>query len=435
MKDDSTTVTAKSFCCNNCGSPLKIPKNSKGRVRCSFCKTDCILEGLVKNADIAVKENIESGIPLLASPAILHRKLVSLLSESPNMPPDVFEKVEVIREERYCVPAYCFHCNGTEAFTYDVANIRQRQNLTDLSGNNTTVRTEYYEEWDNGKSSIAAVRQTVFASGNRKLASPIERLYMHFDPKKLIDIEELEFPPDVDTCNCDLPPTVSFNKYAAPYIEKLLKEKAEDNLAKQNHRNLQMGGANIQKDITRVFLGLYHIVFKYDNKEYSIWVTGDGTKVCHDGLPEVKKNTHLIETIVYHRKMLEEKQREYDRMSAKDKDKKKLGAGCIGVIFTIPAIVFAVFDLDITAFIIIEIMLCIIMVFSTNRKKDAYKKKRAQFLQEEIEPLEAELSKLMLLSTTEALRSNKTVQQFREQKKALRGIYEHVSGDINAFYG
>jgi len=150
MKDDySTTVTAKSFCCNNCGSPLKIPKNSRGIVNCPFCKTDCILEGLVKNAEIAAKENIESGIPLCASPSTLHRKLVSLLSESPYMPPDVFEKVEVVREERYCVPAYCFHCNGTESFTYDVSNIRQHKIVVDLGDNRTKVETENYEEWDN----------------------------------------------------------------------------------------------------------------------------------------------------------------------------------------------------------------------------------------------------------------------------------------------
>ena len=45
------------FKCNGCGAPLPIPKNSKGHVKCPSCKTECVIEGLVKNAEIAAKEN------------------------------------------------------------------------------------------------------------------------------------------------------------------------------------------------------------------------------------------------------------------------------------------------------------------------------------------------------------------------------------------
>ena len=50
---------------------------------------------------MADKENINSGFPLSTSPATLHRKLVSLGADTPNMPLDVFEKDEVVREEHY----------------------------------------------------------------------------------------------------------------------------------------------------------------------------------------------------------------------------------------------------------------------------------------------------------------------------------------------
>ena len=38
----------KSFHCNNCGAPLVIPKGSKGKVICPSCRTECVIEGLVK---------------------------------------------------------------------------------------------------------------------------------------------------------------------------------------------------------------------------------------------------------------------------------------------------------------------------------------------------------------------------------------------------
>ena len=105
---NSETVTVQGLICSNCESPLKIPKNSKGHVKCPHCKTDQIIQGLVKNAEIAAKENINSGLPLNSTPATLHRILVLSLCNYTALPLDVFEKAEVIREERYCVPAYVF---------------------------------------------------------------------------------------------------------------------------------------------------------------------------------------------------------------------------------------------------------------------------------------------------------------------------------------
>jgi len=256
---------------------------------------------------------------------------------------------------------------------------------------------------------------------------------MHLDPKKLIDIEDLVFPPDVDICNYDLPPTAAFNGYAAPYIESLLKQKAESNLAKQKKRNLQMGGANIQKDITRVFLGLYRVVFMYDNKEYSMWVTGDGANTFHNGMPEFKEKMLLNATIANRNKELEEKKRIYEKMPA---NKDEFNIGCVLTIFIITAVVFVVFDLGITG-IIIEIicmLICVFTIIGVIADRKTSKENRAKFLQEELEPLKTELAQLMALSTTEDLQSSKTVQQFREQKKALRGIYENVSDDKKAFY-
>ena len=113
-----STVMAKNFRCNGCGESLKIPQNARGVMKCPSCKTECLLDGIIKNAEMAAKENINSGIPLTATAAILHGQIISILSKSSQIPLDVFEKAEVIREERYCVPAYCFEYNGEAPFSY-----------------------------------------------------------------------------------------------------------------------------------------------------------------------------------------------------------------------------------------------------------------------------------------------------------------------------
>ena len=38
----SQTTTVRDFRCNGCGSPLKIPSNSRAPVQCPSCKTECM---------------------------------------------------------------------------------------------------------------------------------------------------------------------------------------------------------------------------------------------------------------------------------------------------------------------------------------------------------------------------------------------------------
>ena len=94
------SVTVKNLLCTGCGAPLTVPKKSSGYLKCSSCDTECVLDGIVKNAEIAAKENINSGVPIAASPAIHHKILVSTIAQSPHMPIDAFEEIEVLREER-----------------------------------------------------------------------------------------------------------------------------------------------------------------------------------------------------------------------------------------------------------------------------------------------------------------------------------------------
>lgn len=284
MLTTDLTMQVRDFHCNNCGAPLSIPKNSKGKVVCPSCKTECIIEGLVKNSEIQAKENINSGIPLVADSLILHSHVVNILTNSPCMPLDVLEKATVLREEHLCVPAYLYYCNASASFTYEAGNQREHKTAIDL-GDRTRVEKETYTEWTQ-MSSMASTSDTLIASGNREYSSQIQKLYMNYDSNRLIDVEELDFPFDVETCSYNLPQSAAFNEYVKPHMEKILAAKAEESLNGKNYKNLVMGGSNIQKDeIIRIFLGLYHIVYEYNGKQYSVFVTGDGENYICDDAP------------------------------------------------------------------------------------------------------------------------------------------------------
>ena len=393
------TVMVKDFRCNGCGSPLKIPKNSREPVRCPSCKTECVIERLVQNAEMAAKENINSGISLTATPAVLHRQLVKLLCESPTIPLDVFDKVEVIREERYCVPAYCFYCNGSASFTYEVGN-KRAQTYTVDRGDSVEVREKTRTEWTPG-SSTASVSPTLFAPGNRKTASQLKYFYTNLDPKKLVDYEHLEFPSDVVTCNYDLPQPAAFTEYVVPLVEKMLAEKAKTSISKLNYTNFAMGGSNIQKDVVRVFLGLYHIVFKYGDKEYSVWATGDGGRAFHEGLPT---DTQI-------EKALKEKKREKEQVLAANPEPDT------SLPFSFWAcLIGGFFSAGIT-------FLVAIAIYKTHKNKSKEAKEQKAVAEAKYEK---EVSELTAKAST-------VVQEFKAKKQALRGIYEKVSGDASAF--
>lgn len=403
------TLIARDFRCNGCGAPLKIPKNSKGVVICPSCRNECVLEGLAKNAEIAAKENINSGVPLSASPVTLNNQLVSSLYESPYIPLDVLDKAEVIREERYCVPAYCFYCNGTASFTYETG-VQRSQTYTVDRGDSVEIREKTRTEWQPGSSS-ASITETVFAPGEKKLAQYIQQLYMQIDQQQLahhlIDIEELDFPPDVVTYDYNLPQPMAFNEYVKPYIEKSLQKKAESSI-RGNVRNFSIGGSNIQKDIVRVFLGLYRVVYRYGNREYSMWVTGDGQKVYHDELP-LDSNRKAA----------------YDQKNAKASvSEKKVGCWITGI--SVIPVLFGLLlmlgsivstDDDTAAVALVGVLFLLLGVGIYSAYYQLVVKRHNDQVANDVGAFQI----------FDAQRQT-IVRQFNDQKKTLRGIYENLAG-------
>lgn len=278
-------IQLRDFHCNNCGSPLKIPKNSRGLVVCPDCRTEAVIEGLVKNAEIADKENINSGVSLSTDMSTIHNIVVDAMLSSPAMPIDIFEKSVVLREEHIYIPAYLYYCNGTISFTYEAGNQREHKTAIDL-GDKTRVEWEKYMEWTQMNGMASAV-DTAIASGNKEFATIIQELYDAYGPNDLIDVEDLELPFDVQTYNYNLPQSAAFNEYVRPQMEELLDIKAEESLSGKTYKNLSTsGGYNIHKDeIIRIFLGVYKVVYSYNGQEYAVYVTGDGRKNIYIDVP------------------------------------------------------------------------------------------------------------------------------------------------------
>ena len=354
---NSSTVTAKSFCCSGCGAPLKIPKNSKGHVQCPSCRNDCVLEGITRNAEVAAEDNINSGFPLDASPAVLHRQLVSHLYESPYIPLDVFDKTVVVREDRYCVSAYCFDCSASSGSAY-------------FTG-------------------------TVFAPGSKYMATQIAYLYAHSDTSKLVDIKELEYPVDVETLGYNLSHLAAFKDYVKPLVEKALLTNTKSFV-----RNLSMtGGSKIDKDITRVFLGLYHVVYNYGGQEYSMWTTGDGLKNCYDKLPIDLKRKAVYD----------------EKKASAAGSKKKLGcAAYIGTI-VLAIIIGMVIGGSTTADtgLVWGFLLTLIAATACKVIGEVLPNRQLDMAKEDFIAFDAQRKSV--------------IQRFHDQKKPLRGIYEKLT--------
>ena len=416
-----TPVKAKNFICNGCGASLEIPKNARGTVKCKFCNNECVLDGIIKNAEIAAKENINSGIPLSASSATLHRQLVSLLS-SPYIPLDVFDKMEVVREERYCIPAYLFDCTGEASFSYQVAEQRTQTYTVDR-GDRVEVRDRVHTDWKN-MNDRANISKIVFVSGSKEFARQVEELYMHLDSNLLVDFEELDFPLDVVTYNYNLPQPAAFSEHVKPYVEWLLQQEA-----KKKAGIFSMGSSKIQKEITRVFLGLYRVVFTYGNKEYSMWATGDGQKVICDELPNDSQRER-------EREQRQEAINSAYAMIPKEKEVKKMLWPIVGLLVSVLFIIDG-FGAIVNGsggalfYLLIGIPAAIILWVKISKIQKA--KNHNIQIAKQIAKADQETQKdredLKIFNDSFPT----VVQQFKARKKALRGIYEKVSGDESAF--
>jgi hypothetical protein len=329
----------------------------------------------------------------------------------------VFEKGEVVREEHCCIPSYLFYCNATASYTYEAGNTRT-QIVVRSDGEKSWEEARSHTEWTQ-MSGTANASATLVASGNRQAAPQVKKMYMFLDPNELVDFDELDFPPDVITDDYNLPQAASFNEYIKPYVETLLREQAKKSMEGKEARNFSMsGGSRIDKDeIVRVFLGLYRVVFKYGGKEYSVWMTGDGKKTFIEELPVDMERQKAID----------------EAKQAKEKSTAALVAPKTGGL-TFGLVVCIIVTVILTLSMLgggggIAFLLALPFLAGAiacgvfrSKKKNAYSTQQTE--------IEAKYKKDVAEIEAQAVN---VVQQFKQQKKALRGIYEEVSGDASAF--
>ncbi|MCL1831846.1 MAG: hypothetical protein FWG45_02910 [Oscillospiraceae bacterium] len=275
----------KDFRCPGCDAALPIPESARETVVCSHCGGSVLWERNTnnQNAEIAAKQDINSGVALCTPPVRLHFMLVDALCASPVVPLDVFDNVEVLSEERYYVPSYCFSCSAQAAFSYELGVERQRQKVVG-SGSNKRIVNENYTEWT-PQSSLVSVSPTIFASGNRRMTPPVKTLYATYQTANLIDVEELVFPPDCVTMNYDYPVPALFGEHVKPAVDATLANQARTQVGGRNVKDFIVNPGNVQRDVTRVLLGLYRITFRYNGGTFVLWVTGDGRQAFNEGLP------------------------------------------------------------------------------------------------------------------------------------------------------
>lgn len=395
----------RSFSCNNCGTPLEIPRNSRGIVVCPSCHTECIIENLVKNQEIANKANINSGLSHEASMSDLHSTVLDILHSSSCAPADVYTTVNILQEEQICVPGYVFHCNGMAPYSYDVANMREHQRL-EKRGDTLYQVTEQKEEWSQMQGTATATK-VCFVSGNRDMATIIDKLYSTQDAGLLTDIEDLEFNAEVITLNNDLPQTAAFTEFVRPTMEKLLEQNAVHILnGGKKWRNLAMSGSQIAKDeIVRVFLGVYHVVYEYKGTTYDLYTNYDGSQWYYfNGVPVDQEMRSKIDA----------KQQEMDAI-------KPTGIFKFSKPIFIVLAVLAVIGLfgrnTIVLTVLAAIAAIVFMVFKIldNKKVKAAK----QHCADEIASMKAV--------------AENAYTSFCNAKQAMHGIYEGVTGDPSAF--
>jgi len=428
---NSISVTAKSFTCSGCGSPLKIPKNSRGHVQCPSCKNDCVIEGLAKNAEIAAKENINSGVPLDASPATLHKQICTSLYKDDRIPLDVFSKIEVIREEHLCVPAYCYEYDAEAKITYEEGRqeVRQEKGYTSDGGEKITTIKEVKWHTERGDASASG---TIFISGNKSIAPVVENLYSDLDHSQLVDIEHLDFPIDVNTLPYDYPEVSAFNEHAKPIIEAEVDKdgrKALNGLSYEEYiprggeagvrygRNYECKPPKITKTMTRVYLGLYRLVYKYGGEEFEMFVTGNGDDTCYDKIPLCPERSSQLA----------------NKQLAKNSIKEEKKPGCFlwGLAIILPIFLFVYGGIglmdaigEVAGGIIITLLTAGLIYGTVVFFK--YRNRKAKEYDEAFSKASGELNAFMA-------ERDDVVNKFKEQKKALNGIYQGLTGDSSAF--
>lgn len=270
-------VNIKSLSCPNCGAQLSVTKNTTDVVFCGACGTKCVITGLNVNEEILKKNNINSGIPLTASPDQIHSSVFEFVTTSKNYPICVLEDLEIVALRTVSIPAYLFTVSAFATYTYEAGNQRQQDNVVTNRNGQVVTQHKTYTEWTQ-MSSIANYSQTVIVCGNNIYMSVINGFYGTLNPASLVDIEYLDYPAGTVTESFNVPYASAFNQYVRPVVERGIQVSAQQTLQGKMYRNFSLGQANIQKEYeARISLGIFVVDCVCKNQKFSIYLNSNAT--------------------------------------------------------------------------------------------------------------------------------------------------------------
>lgn len=271
-------VDIKSLNCPNCGAPLSVSKNTTDVVYCGACGTKCVITGLNVNEEILKKNNINSGIPLVASPDKIHDSVFGFITTSKNFPINVLEELEISAVRTVSVPAYLYTVSAFATFTYEAGNKRQQDNVVTNRKGQVVTQHKTYTEWTQ-MSSVANCNKTAIVCGNNVYMNVINSFYGSLNPANLVDVEFLDYPAGTATESFDVPYASAFNQYVKPVVEQGINESVQQTLQGKLYRNLSIGQANIQKEYeVRISLGIYIVDCVCKSQKFSIFFNSDASK-------------------------------------------------------------------------------------------------------------------------------------------------------------
>ena len=271
----------KTFGCASCGAQLNLNNVRNGQVACEYCGSINLIERITQNAQILDKQNINSGFELIATKAVLHRRILNILAQEPFAPLDVFENVKIIKEERICLPVFMYSVSATANFMFEQGIEKKRQEPYSTK-KGIKYRTVTYTDWM-PQTSAVSVTGVYFSPGSKAYSKLFADFSRHLDVSGLIDVEELQFPSDVIMLEFNYPMAASYAEYVDPLVESAMKQRAESALAGRKWRNGQMQGTSARKDeVQRVYYPFYHIIYEYNEQSYDVYVSHDGNHVHYD---------------------------------------------------------------------------------------------------------------------------------------------------------
>lgn len=271
----------RTFLCSECGAKIENVKDFKGI--CKQCGAEYFIDGLKSCLEIIRSENIESGINFKPCADIIHDQIVDFLTSNEAAPLDILSSTYISSKENLCLPAYYYHYNGTSDYLCDVGN----ENIKHLNGKNGDIQSINETSWSTISGNIRAEVQRI-ASGNKNYDFITDEFYkpyqdgeLPYSENYLVDIESFEIPSNAEIIPFSRPSSELLDRYVRKDMEEALKRSVLRQVGGRESRNISLGNSNIERDekIDRVLIAMYHVNFTYKDTTYSMYVSGDGSKI------------------------------------------------------------------------------------------------------------------------------------------------------------